>query len=66
MTDLLVSNGRPTIATQHWPGNDRPLLLIHGPGGTLDTRATMVPHLSPTFRVLAMDLRSHGLSEPEL
>lgn len=63
MTDLLIPSRDLTIATQHWPGDGRPLLLIHGLGGTLSTWATVVPHLSATFRVIAMDLRSHGLSE---
>ncbi len=57
ITDHLV----PLAARDH--GGDGPaLLLLHGLGGTLEAWDALAPLLARRHRVVAMDLRDHGLS----
>jgi pimeloyl-ACP methyl ester carboxylesterase len=44
-------------------GSGSPVLLIHGFGGFLETWAFNIPSLSKRFRVYALDLPGHGLSD---
>jgi 3-oxoadipate enol-lactonase len=45
-------------------GAGAPLVLIHGVGGESSNWDDIVPHLTPKFRVIAVDLRGHGRSPP--
>ena len=44
-------------------GSGSPVLLIHGFGGFLETWAFNIPPLSKRYRVYAIDLPGHGLSD---
>jgi pimeloyl-ACP methyl ester carboxylesterase len=44
-------------------GSGHPVLLIHGFGGFLETWAFNIPPLSRRYRVYALDLPGHGLSD---
>lgn len=53
------------FARSSFVGSDRlPLLLIHGVNGAADDWLTVATALSSHRRVLAVDLRAHGGSEP--
>jgi pimeloyl-ACP methyl ester carboxylesterase len=43
-------------------GTGPPILLLHGIGADHTIWAAMIPFLSPSFRVIAPDLRGHGRS----
>ncbi len=45
-------------------GTGPPLLLLHGIGSARQDWATLLPHLTCDFDVLAVDLPGHGESEP--
>ncbi|MBS1303493.1 alpha/beta fold hydrolase [Loktanella sp. SALINAS62] len=45
-------------------GAGRPLLLVHGLGGSLRSWGSIVPMLSPVREVVLVDLPGHGLSPP--
>ncbi len=45
-------------------GTGLPLLLLHGIGSARPDWATLLPHLTPDFDVLALDLPGHGDSPP--
>ena len=45
-------------------GTGPPLLMLHGIGSARRDWATLLPHLTPDFDVLAVDLPGHGASEP--
>jgi len=46
-------------------GPDRPVLLLHGLGGSADSMATLVPPLLPiSARVVLLELPGHGRSPP--
>ncbi|WP_406176635.1 alpha/beta fold hydrolase [Streptomyces sp. NBC_00996] len=53
---------RIALAVQDHGGDGPPLLLLHGAGRTLADWAAVAPLLVPHHRVLAVDLRGHGLS----
>lgn len=50
------------LAVHDHGGNGPPLLLLHGGGRTLADWAAVAPFLVARHRVLAVDLRGHGLS----
>jgi pimeloyl-ACP methyl ester carboxylesterase len=45
-------------------GTGPPLLMLHGIGSARPDWATLLPHLTPDFDVLAVDLPGHGDSPP--
>lgn len=44
-------------------GDGPDLLLIHGVGGSMHGWAPLLPHLTPHFRVTALDLPGHGFTQ---
>jgi len=47
-----------------WPGEKGTVLALHGLTGYAETFLPLVPVLNPPYRVLSMDLRGRGGSEP--
>lgn len=43
-------------------GNGKPLLLIHGNGGSIHSMASIIPFFSRQYKVIAIDSRAHGKS----
>ncbi|MEV6531248.1 alpha/beta hydrolase [Streptomyces sp. NPDC051639] len=57
-----MTGDRIALAVHDHGGDGPPLLLLHGAGRTLADWAAVAPLLTPRHRVLAVDLRGHGLS----
>ncbi|MFF4345784.1 alpha/beta fold hydrolase [Streptomyces sp. NPDC001530] len=57
-----MTGERIALAVHDHGGDGPPLLLLHGAGRTLADWAAVAPLLVPRHRVLAVDLRGHGLS----
>jgi pimeloyl-ACP methyl ester carboxylesterase len=62
MHDVLVTSGSVPIAARDYGGDGPGLVLLHGAGGNLAHLTTLARALSPTYRVVAVDLRGHGRS----
>ncbi|UTW45273.1 alpha/beta hydrolase [bacterium SCSIO 12696] len=45
-------------------GNGKPLLLIHGGSGSVDSVRDLIAPLAENHKVIAIDLREHGYSTP--
>ena len=43
-------------------GSGKPLLLIHGNGGSIHSMASIIPYFSSHYRTIAVDSRAHGKS----
>lgn len=43
-------------------GKGKPLVLIHGNGGSISSMASIIPYFSKKYRVITMDSRAHGKS----
>jgi pimeloyl-ACP methyl ester carboxylesterase len=43
-------------------GKGKPLLMIHGNGGSIDKFAVLIPFFSKKYKVIAVDSRSQGKS----
>jgi len=43
-------------------GNGKPLLLIHGNGGSIASMSSIIPYFSKKYKVIATDSRAHGKS----
>lgn len=43
-------------------GSGKPLLLIHGNGGSIQSMASIIPFFSKGYKVIAVDSRAHGKS----
>lgn len=52
---------RINIYTEQY-GNGKPLLLIHGNGGSIHSMANIIPFFSQKYKVIAIDSRAHGKS----
>ncbi|MHB8509398.1 MAG: alpha/beta fold hydrolase [Candidatus Dormibacteria bacterium] len=63
-TDRTVTGSGIPIAVRDYPGERRPIVLLHGGGRTLCDWALVAPLLAPLHRVVAIDLRGHGQSAP--
>ncbi|MGH9194644.1 MAG: alpha/beta hydrolase, partial [Acidimicrobiia bacterium] len=59
----LVPLREVTIHLVDWPGDEPAIVAIHGSGGLGMGQAALAECLSPTHRVVALDLRGHGLSD---
>lgn len=57
-----MSGDRIALAVHDHGGDGPPLLLLHAAGRTLADWAAVAPLLAARHRVLAVDLRGHGLS----
>lgn len=44
-------------------GSGKPLLLIHGNGGSIQSMASIIPFFSKQYKVIAVDSRAHGKSK---
>ena len=62
MHDVLVTSGDVPIAVRDFGGDGPGMLVLHGAGGNLAHMTRLARALSPTYRVIAVDLRGHGLS----
>ncbi|SDK84567.1 alpha/beta fold hydrolase [Nonomuraea jiangxiensis] len=60
--DAIIENRPVHLAVRDHGGDGAPVLLLHGLGGTLLHWDAVAPLLTGSHRVLAMDLRGHGLS----
>jgi pimeloyl-ACP methyl ester carboxylesterase len=43
-------------------GSGKPLLMIHGNGGSIRSMASIIPYFSRQYKVIAVDSRAHGKS----
>jgi pimeloyl-ACP methyl ester carboxylesterase len=43
-------------------GNGKPLLLIHGNGGSIEAFSNNIPYFAKKYKVIAVDSRAHGKS----
>src|SRR5476649_2027200 len=43
-------------------GEGKPLLMIHGNGGSIDAFKKNIPYFSKKYKVMAVDSRAHGKS----
>ena len=44
-------------------GDGQPLLLLHGNGGSIGSRANEIPYFAKKYKVIAVDSRCHGKTE---
>ncbi len=62
-TDSFIPvNGMP-LHISDWGGSGRPILLLHGLASNARIWNLVAPQLAESLRVVALDQRSHGLSE---
>ena len=43
-------------------GSGKPLLMLHGNGGSISSMASIIPYFSRQYKVIAVDSRAHGKS----
>lgn len=43
-------------------GKGKPLVLLHGNGGSIASMASIIPYFSERYRIIAIDSRAHGKS----
>ena len=60
--DLIIDDRPVPLAVRDHGGSGTPVLLLHGLGGTLLHWDAVAPLLTSAHRVVAVDLRGHGLS----
>ncbi|MGI4796960.1 MAG: alpha/beta fold hydrolase [Janthinobacterium lividum] len=63
-SNTLINGAGLKIAVQDYGGQGSPILLLHGAGSSLASWLLMAPLLVKQHRVVAMDFRGHGWSEP--
>lgn len=61
--DELVPLRQVTLHFVEWPGGELPIVALHGSGGLGYGMDALAERLSPAHRVVAPDLRGHGLSD---
>jgi pimeloyl-ACP methyl ester carboxylesterase/DNA-binding SARP family transcriptional activator len=61
--DELVPLREITMHVVEWPGQEPPLLAIHGSAGHAYGLTALGERLAPDVRFLAIDLRGHGFSD---
>jgi pimeloyl-ACP methyl ester carboxylesterase/DNA-binding SARP family transcriptional activator len=61
--DSLVSLRELTLHTVDWPGQEPPILAIHGSTMSAYTFTALAERLAPDSRFVAVDLRGHGFSD---
>lgn len=61
-TDLLVGTAAGELGVLDFGGSGPPILLVHSPGHSAATWVLLGPLLTQNHRVIALDLRGHGLS----
>lgn len=62
MAATQIDVGAATLTVDDTGGGGKPIVLIHGWLGDHRTWSGLAPALSPTHRVVALDLRGHGTS----
>lgn len=62
--DQYIETSDGKIAVRDYGGSDPDVLLIHGNGSNLIAWETTTPFLTPRRRVVGMDIRNRGLSDP--
>ncbi|MGW2310726.1 alpha/beta fold hydrolase [Actinomadura luteofluorescens] len=60
--EVIIDDRPVRLAVRDHGGSGSPVLLLHGLGGTLLHWDAVAPLLTGAHRVVAMDLRGHGLS----
>ena len=60
--DITITDHVIPLAARDHGGDGPAVLLLHGLGGTLEAWDALAPLLARRHRVVAMDLRGHGLS----
>src|SRR5213593_3411532 len=61
-THTVQGDGGARLAVREWPGEGPSILLLHGLASSSHIWDLVAPRLAPRFRVVAYDLRGHGLS----
>jgi len=61
--ELRVATGGPTLAVRDHPGGEPAFLALHGLASNARWWDLVADLLAPRFRVMAVDLRGHGLSD---
>ncbi|MGH2717015.1 MAG: alpha/beta fold hydrolase, partial [Actinomycetota bacterium] len=59
----LVALDEITMHMVEWPGDEPPILAIHGTAGSAYSLTALGERLAPEHRFIAMDLRGHGFSD---
>jgi hypothetical protein len=44
-------------------GQGKPMVLLHGNGGSIGSRAQLIPEFASHYRVIALDARCHGKTD---
>ncbi len=61
--ELIVATGEVALSVREWAGAGRPIVCLHGLASNARWWDSVAGYLSPPHRVLAVDLRGHGLSD---